>query len=645
MEENENLGEALVDAIHRYLDRELVAVVARRRQSGVQPDRNRLKELLGIVDPVEPGTAERVVIGGSPQLSVERVRWPVWANVSGEGLLLTPRATPVATVIVAPDADVEPEMICGLDSTLPHEAQYARRIAESGCRVLVLTLINRADTWSGSKAGLTNQPHREFLWRMAFELGRHIIGYEVSKLIAAVDWLAGLDGHAPVAVAGYGEGGLLAFYAAAVEPRLAGALVGGYFQAREEMWREPLYRHVWGLLREFGDAEIAGLIAPRALVVADFGYPAVEGPRPETEERRGAAPGRIGTPDERSVRTEFQRAAACYSRLEAEGGLSLVPRDAGRSQEAAIGALFRGAKIPAKLAVPGPPVLIEQPVDRSARQKRQFEELVAHTQRLARRSELARASYWSRADSSSEERWRQTTQPYREYFWERVIGRLRDPSEPLTAATRLLFDEPAWKGYQVRLPVWPDFPAHGILLVPKNIRPGERRPVVVCQHGGRGQSRDLILADNQRARDMYHSFGARLADRGFVVYAPQSPFIGPEFLGLLRKARPLGLTMYSFTIGMHQRVLEWLASLEYADAGRIGFYGFSYGGKEAMRIPAVLTGYALSICSADFSDWLKRAIDLNDPSAYTLGSKSWDIPCFNMSNTFGYADLAGLLAP
>ena len=30
--------------------------------------------------------------------------------------------------------------------------------------------------------------------------------------------------------------------------------------------------------------------------------------------------------------------------------------------------------------------------------------------------------------------------------------------------------------------VWPDVIATGILLVPKGIKPGERRPVVVCQH-------------------------------------------------------------------------------------------------------------------------------------------------------------------
>ena len=31
--------------------------------------------------------------------------------------------------------------------------------------------------------------------------------------------------------------------------------------------------------------------------------------------------------------------------------------------------------------------------------------------------------------------------------------------------------------------VWPGIFNYGILLVPKDIRPDERRPVVICQHG------------------------------------------------------------------------------------------------------------------------------------------------------------------
>ena len=72
---------------------------------------------------------------------------------------------------------------------------------------------------------------------------------------------------APIGVIGYGEGGLIALYSAAVDTRIQTTAVSGYFQSRQEVWREPIYRNVWGLLHEFGDAEIASLIAPRPLVI------------------------------------------------------------------------------------------------------------------------------------------------------------------------------------------------------------------------------------------------------------------------------------------------------------------------------------------------------------------------------------------
>jgi len=84
-------------------------------------------------------------------------------------------------------------------------------------------------------------------------------------------------------VVGHGEGGLIAFYAAAVDTRIDGVCVAGYFGPREQVWREPIDRNVWGLLTEFGDAEIAALVAPRSLVIEVCESPVVKGPlRPAT---------------------------------------------------------------------------------------------------------------------------------------------------------------------------------------------------------------------------------------------------------------------------------------------------------------------------------------------------------------------------
>ena len=128
---------------------------------------------------------------------------------------------------------------------------------------------------------------------MAFETGRHIIGYEVDKVRAAVDWFTRPgEPKRPIGVVGFGEGGLIAFYAAAVDTRIDAAWVGGYFGPREGVWQEPIYRNVWGLLDEFGDAEIGSLIAPRGLVIEACRAPRSPGlRRPRAAGRNTAAPG------------------------------------------------------------------------------------------------------------------------------------------------------------------------------------------------------------------------------------------------------------------------------------------------------------------------------------------------------------------
>ena len=160
----------------------------------------------------------------------------------------------------------------------------------------------------------------------------------------------------------------------------------------------------------------------------------------------------------------------------------------------------------------------------------------------------------------------------------------------------------------------------GYLLLPKDLRGGERRPVVVCQHGLEGLPDSVITEDrSSRAFQHYRAYAVRLVERGFIVYAPHNPYRGGTvFRQLQRKANPLRLTLYSFILGQHQRTLDWLRSLPFVDPERIGFYGLSYGGLSAVRIPSMLDGYALSICSACFNDWTRKILALDFRAAYVF---------------------------
>jgi len=694
--EQGDLAERTLDGIARFLQQKTVESIAARAAhwkrdlsspaayaASIRPNRERFRRCIGAVDVREPLAALEYVattavparIAQTPSYSVYAVRWPVVGSIYGEGLLLEPAAAPRARVVALSDADQTPEMLAGLVPGIAPESQFARRLAENGCQVLIPVLVDRSDEFSGNTlvARFTNQPHREWIYRQAFQMGRHVIGYEVQKVLAAVDWFASVDDdpgqqerRTKIGVAGYGEGGLVAMYAAALDERIDAALVSGYFEPREPLWQEPIYRNVWSLLHEFGDAEIASLIVPRTLIVEYSQPPQIPGPPPARAGRSGAAPGRIATPEFARVAAECQRAKDLVgSQLGTK--VFLVHGDektvVSPGSEPALNRLLASLDDGASLQpLQDPPVADGRDFGISERQSRQVRQMEAHTQRLMEQSAFARAEFfWKPARQRAKESnivphdaaWNDAVQPLRQYLRDEVIGRLPPPSLPPNARTLKIRDESSWTGYLVVLDVWPDVISWGYLLLPKDLKPGERRPVVVCQHGLGSEPESTIDPQNQG----YRGFAAQLAERGFVVYSPYNPNAirgGDRFRVLQRLANPLKCSIFSVILGQHERILQWLAEQPFVDSKRIGFYGLSYGGKTAMRVPALLDGYALSICSGDFNEWIRKIVTIHAvtnaaPDAQRFSSYmftgEYEIMEFDLGHTFNYAELAALIAP
>src|SRR5262249_5244528 len=88
----------------------------------------------------------------------------------------------------------------------------------------------------------------------------------------------------------------------------------------------------------------------------------------------------------------------------------------------------------------------------------------------------------------------------------------------------------------------------------------------------------------------------------------------------------------------------WLASQPNVDPERIGFYGLSYGGKSAMRLPAALERYSMSICSGDFNEWVRKNADVYYPGCY-LFTPEYEIFEWDLAHTFNYAEMPLLIAP
>lgn len=683
-----DLSQQMHEAALRDMDRKIAESLTTRAQlwhrdvsspaaydASIAPNREHFRKIVGLVDARAPVAMERfgddrnpALVGETARFRVFQVRWPVLDDVRGEGLLLEPKSNALGMVVALPDADQTPEQVAGLAPGVAAESQFARRLAENGFLVVVPVLLDRSDRGSGNPTLLmTNMPQREWIHRQAYMMGRHVIGYEVQKILAAVDWFEQRRADdatlrpVKIGVAGYGEGGLLALYAAAADTRIDSALVSGYFKSRQQTWSEPLYRNVWGLLREFGDAEIASLVAPRGLVVEFSAEPSVDGLPPAAKGQKSlAAPGSLATPALAGVQAEFDR-------IEMLVPHGLQPREFIRSEgdaPLAMGSVraissfakLLGAKSTAALSSEAPADR-RRAFDPAARQVRQLRELDDAVQWLVRDSDQARNAFflhkvvpefasvpWNyhlRFPLKDAAPFAAAAKDYQRLFWEEVIGKLDDPLPPLHPRSRKIFDEPKWSGYEVVLDTGAEGFAWGVLLLPKDLKPGERRPVVVCQHGRNGLPRDVIDA----GKPAYHDFAARLAERGFIVLAPHNLYhTEARYRTLSRKGNTVKASMFSVILRHHQQWLAWLASLPQVDTARIGFYGLSYGGESAVRLPTLLDGYALSICSGDFNDWTRKVASTRDRKSFMF-TDEWEMPYFGMGSTFSYAELTYLMFP
>jgi dienelactone hydrolase len=666
-----DLSERMMDGAHRFVERTIAESITTRPkywkrdfsshaayEKSVEPNRRRFVEIIGAVDPRLAAGMERFGDDENPALVAEtdayrihQVRWPVLEGVFGEGLLLEPVRPPVAYVVALPDADQTPEQIAGLAIGPAAEYQFARRLAENGFEVVVPVLLDRTSRWSGHPdIHMTDQTHREWIYRQAYHMGRHVIGYEVQKVLAAVDWLQHKSsGSGKIGVAGFGEGGLLALYSAAVDTRIEAALVSGYFDSRQRLWAEPIYRNVWSFLREFGDAELATLIAPRGLTIEYSKSPDVTNQK-----------GDLRTPPFASVKAEFDRIDSLsqhsFQSRHLVSGNGHVPIGPGSAEALELFADQLGVKTRMPLSTQLP-VDRRRSFDSGERQKRQVKALENHVQSLLRESEQVRERFFLykvdpqlaadnftmelRSKLHSLDKFVEGTKWYRQYFYEEVLGKFDEPMLPPNAHTRRIYDNAKFTGYEVTLDVWPEVFAWGILLLPKDLQPGERRPVVVCQHGRRGVPQDTVEGDNP----YYHNFAARLAEQGFITFAPHNLYRGEDrYRWLCRKAEGVKATLFSVILGQHDQLLRWLKTLPMVDAARIAFYGLSYGGETAVRIPTILQGYCLSICSGDFNSWTEKVASTDQRMSF-MYSIEWEMPYFNMGSTFDYAEMAYLMLP
>ena len=592
-------------------------------------NRAELRRMIGAVDQFLTPAPERKQIAENTVFTFSLVEWPVLrlgnspatpgpsgAIAKEYGILLeSKRQGKHPAVIAIPDADLSAADITGLSQRLPQSEQYARSLAADGYIVFVPFFTQRrtfSQPWTED---------RDWLVRLGYQVGRHLIGSEVQQVSSAIDFLCTLPGvdSQRIGVVGSGQGGLTALYAAALDTRLKAALVAHYFDRRERAYDEPEDRILWKHLERFGDAEMAAMIAPRALVV-DRGGPEVE--------------------------SEVQRARVYFERAGASDALRLIDKSEqqrGLSKTAIeeIDAILHPA---VQRLIPTPPAP-QDPEIFFAIANAQFSQWQARYRNLAMEAYAYRDSRWH-PDTSSLANYERWSNRKREVFLD-TIGHYPAPSGPFKAQSMQLYDEPAYRGYRLSVRLYDGVHAYGILLVPKDIKPGERRPVVFTQHGFGGTPEDAVgVNEDSRAAALYAKFGSVLAGRGYIVFAPLiSAQTAVNRNALVRRAQLVGLTVVGIEIRKIARMLDFLETLPFVDKNRFAFYGLSYGGFTALWLGPVEPRFQVVISSGHFNDWNLKTTDLTEGTSFLFHKDTFDMFNFDLLHSFNHSDLASMVPP
>ncbi len=664
-----DIASELVAGVDRFLLKELDKSIEKRLAFWPKPDltkdkaasdsayesetrqlREELRMRIGMIDapiPCESFAIQSLVsaelnepkwLANNDVCVVYEVRWRVFDGVDATGLMVVPHANVRFNAVVVPDAGQDPEQLCGFDES---SSQVALELAARGGVVVIPNVIRRNREARNGRSKLTDQ---EFLYRTAFVLGRHVIGYQVQEIASAFEALQKDFGEHPNLVVGWGEGGSLALYAAAVDTRIHAVCVSGHFGPREQIWSEPIHRNVHGLLNHFGDAQLAALIAPRSLVID-----AVAGPKVDIA-GDGGAPGALIGPSVEQAEIEWKYATQILQPWQLHSRIQLIKPIELTSQQnqttlaaiqrslAAIGIEEQNGERRGVRPLVWKGAFVSSSV---ARRNETLSKWNRFQQSILERCAVERDQYWNKLDTKSPDLFAETIKPYREFFREETIGDWGWESVAMNPRTRLVHDEPKWLGYEVVLDVHDEVFAYGSLLLPRDGQPLKNRPCVVFQHGLEGRPRDTILGDHPA----YHDVSRQLVEQGYVVFAPQNLYLFQDrFRTLQRKSNPLGKTLFSTIVAQHRQIVRWLGQRDEVDPKKIAFYGLSYGGKSAMRIPALVPEYCLSICSADFNDWVWKNASTTSPYSY-VWTNEYEIFEFGLGNHFNYAEMAALIAP
>ena len=596
----------------------------------VRGHRQRLKKMLGLLEAVVEPEATRIILDEQAG-RVEEVSLLIEPGFRARALVFFPetqRAHPALIAVPSESETREDFAGVGLGSS---PAEWLLTLLRRGVVVAIPMSVERTLDHDLSQLSRgTRMTRRQLLHRLGFVVGRTLVGLEVQQVLALRRFLASLSevDAGRIGVLGSRQGGMTALYAAAADENFAGAVIVDYFQQREGCWKEPVDRMLYGQLKEFGDAEVAALIAPRPLSVLH----STGGPTSAT-----------------SVESELKRARRFFQGLQVAKALSSSELEKPLETAARVAGEILGAGMKASASELAYRASRHQIEDSRSRH---FRMLHQYLRDLGQKSDQIRKQYWNLSGAGPDERSQRVEALKGEL--RTLMGVIGEEGVPLNARSRLIEVNDRFVGYEVLVDVVSGVEAWGHLLIPRAI--DGSAPVVIAQHGGGGRP-SLVTGIGEKTDNPYHNFGSHLASQGYVVFAPMvvvgnRPFpqardsehrvvfsINEVLNPKVRRAAALGMMRTSIEQTKLGRIIDFLDSMPFVDKQHIGYYGLSYGGYSVtwMRLTA-------SVISGHFNDWRPKITNERIATSY-LRHPDEDFSNWNVLHRFTHVELIAATWP
>jgi len=271
--------------------------------------------------------------------------------------------------------------------------------------------------------------------------------------------------------------------------------------------------------------------------------------------------------------------------------------------------------------------------------KAQVEQLEHFLDRELERADGEREKRWHRVYSSIE-KYKASVRPNRRRLAETIGGAL--PLKNPFQARRIPLEETGtYQIERVWLPTLEGVETYGILLIPKRTAP-TRLPALICVHG-MGSSPEKVCG--MAEEDYTRRFGARAAERGYVVFAVLMTNDVATKSRLDRKAILLGSRLQGLEQAKLFRTIDFLETLREVDPKTIGIYGISWGGRTAMYTAAIDERIAATVISGHFNETLPKMV-APSPHYTAFIETAEDYAFFpGLAREFSDSDVASLIAP